>query len=130
MDNNSEGTGITIEDALSILSQRKPHLHADCNSHAECNSQSISDSAKHMGQTIDLLEKSSVVDEEQEKEKMRIKGEERRRKLQKELNGMSESDLLRTVLSVQEDRAKVYNDYERYVPLLDFSSVPACETRI
>ncbi|CAJ1938324.1 unnamed protein product [Cylindrotheca closterium] len=100
---NSNSQGIPIEDALSILSLRKPHHHADCNS--------IGDRAKHMGQTIDLLETTTTT-AERGNEEIRIRDEERHKKVQNELNEMPESELLQAVLRVQEDRVKTYKNYE------------------
>lgn len=105
---NDSSKGIAIEDALSILTLRKPHQHSDCN----C----IGDSAKHMGQTIDLLGTTSTAneqnDEEMKKETLQIKRAVRQKKVQNELNDMSERELLQAVLKVQEDRVKTYTDYE------------------
>ena len=98
--------GIPLEDAISILTLRKPHQHTDCN----C----IGEGGKRMGQKIDLF---GTVPQEQEQgemeiEKSRIDREERHKKVQNELNEMSEKELLHVVLKVQEDRVKAYRDYE------------------
>ncbi|KAL3945312.1 MAG: hypothetical protein SGBAC_000588 [Bacillariaceae sp.] len=69
-----------------------------------------------MGQTIDLLGTTSTAneqnDEEMKKETLQINRAVRQKKVQNELNDMSERELLQAVLKVQEDRVKTYTDYE------------------
>ena len=113
IDISNSKNGIAIEDALSILSSRKPNQHPDCTS--------VSESAKYMGQTIDLFGKLST-DRGQGQDKPKLEktwtdDKESHKRLQNELNDMSKRELLLAVLKVQEDRAKAYKDYETYVPV-------------
>jgi hypothetical protein len=72
-----------------------------------------------MGQTIDMLagpdggpiESPSV--EKQAKERLEDERKKRLQKIQTELKSMSDMELLRAVLQVQEDRVATYREYER-----------------
>lgn len=88
--NSSSLNGISIEDALSILSVRKPNQHQD--------RVSIGESMKQMGQSINLFGKA-LFDKEQDKEKMenekrQVDRKERYQKVQNELHNMTEKELL------------------------------------
>jgi hypothetical protein len=133
MPSNPQPQGIDIETALSILSERTKDARND-SSHDHGGSgggcggchhgASLPENMKTMGQTIDLnkpttTESSSdtvLSDEERQKEEARIKAEraKRQEEIQKQLNSMSNKELLQAVLNAQEDRVATYRDYERY----------------
>ena len=122
---SSHQNGIDIHKALSILSDRanpdndggsdSKHSHENC-----CHGSKAPENAKEMGQTIDLMgsgsaEKVAISEEERQKEELRIKEEraKRREEILKQLNSMKVGDLLRAVLTAQQDRVATYKDYER-----------------
>jgi hypothetical protein len=134
--------GIDIQQALSILSERSnAETSADAHNSDStsggcgcCHGAPTPEHAKTMGQTIDLLAEnnstkmmvveeedqeatSSLSKEEQEQEEQRLQEErskERLAQIQKELNGMSDKELLQAILKAQQDRVATYREYERY----------------
>ena len=124
---NPNPKGIDIETALSILSERtqKKDGRDDNSDHsAGCGchhpGESIPESMKTMGQTIDLNQGdgesgNTHTDEERRKEEEKIKDEraERQEEIKKQLQSMSNKELLQSVLNAQEERVATYRAYER-----------------
>jgi len=123
---NPQPKGIDIETALSILSERTKETRDDpshdhvggcgCHSHGAA----IPENLKTMGQTIDLnktpasVPSATLSDDDRQKEEARIKAEraKRQEEIQKQLNLMSNKELLQAVLNAQEQRVATYRDYE------------------
>jgi hypothetical protein len=115
--------GIDIQQALSILSARSDPSENQPDDRGGgcgcCHGTEIPKNAKNMGQTIDMLagpdggpiESPSV--EKQAKEQLEDERTKRLQKIQTELKSMSDKELLRAVLQVQEDRVATYREYER-----------------
>jgi hypothetical protein len=127
--------GIDIRQALEILSERTPHSHAHKENHGHtekgvacCHSgdgtQDIPADMKAMGQTIDLFaasgrakietqepNPSKSIEDIQEEQKQ--KAAQHHAALVESLKEMTKtSDLLRTILTSQEDRVQTYRRYD------------------
>ncbi|CAB9505473.1 expressed unknown protein [Seminavis robusta] len=116
----SKQTGIDIQQALDILSDRSPHDHSGCHAHQ-------TDQLKSMGQTIDLNNNSTSEqnnnnnnenDDPDQKQQQELEDLEQRRKeraaqLQEELKSMTVKELLQTVLETQQQRVATYQGYNQ-----------------
>lgn len=127
----SSQQGIDIQQALSILSTRSEPGNDDHDHVNGCGcggGSGIPEGAKEMGQTLDMLASTSppvpstgggesveLTEEEQAeaKERLRKERDERQRKIRKELESMSNTELLQAVLKSQEDRVATYKEYEK-----------------
>jgi len=124
----SSTTGIDIQDALTILSERSSQKEGEHHKHNDningggggggcgCN-QSIPKGGKSMGQTIDILEPKNDKDNDEmslEEKKKLLEQErlERSKKIQEELQNMTSSELIKTVLQAQQDRVVTYKLYD------------------
>jgi hypothetical protein len=129
--------GIDIHQALSILSSRSEQQQQQQQQTPSGNQPTsrcgcfhgimdIPDTAKTMGQSINMLAgpvaagegprpKSPESSIEQENERLRVaeQHQQQLQKIQSELKSMSNKDLLRAVLRIQEDRVVTYRDYEK-----------------
>lgn len=120
-DNNVTETnqqqGIDIRQALSILSARSEPSESHRDGCACCHHGSqVPESAKTMGQTIDLFAPTkSEKEDHDDVKRLEQERKERLERIRVELNTMTDKDLLQAVLKVQEDRVAAYREYERYV---------------
>lgn len=119
--------GIDIRQALSILSARSEQMEEDSGKDGCgcCSGNEVPESAKSMGQTIDILATptskhseqaaSSQTEEERVQEQQRLENErkERQENIRTEIQSMSEKELLQAVMQAQQERVATYKEYEK-----------------
>ncbi len=105
--------GIDIQQALSILSARSEPAEDHNDGCGFCQGSQIPESAKTMGQTIDMFASGAKEDEMHDDNRLVDERTERLSKIRVELDAMTDRELLQTVLKTQEDRVATYREYER-----------------
>jgi hypothetical protein len=127
-ESNPSLKGIDIQEALSILSARNSedhhshsHTHDNNDQASCCHGAPAPESAKSMGQTIDLTAPNSQQppdpqeesNNKEQQEKLEHERQKIRQEIQLALESLAVKDLLQAVLTAQQDRVAAYRDYEK-----------------
>jgi hypothetical protein len=114
--------GIDVRLALEILSARASSEEEHQENHHACQHADISEVTKGMGQVIELDKSNgdddsdpttTIADFDDRQKQLQAERDERRAAIQEKLQSMTITDLLGTVLEMQQQRVQTYRTYDR-----------------